>query len=224
MNRYDVIVVGAGPAGASAAYFLSAGGARVLVAEQARLPRYKPCGGAVPRVTLEQFSCDFGDVVECRPREVIYCWQGGQSVTQDLAGRPLAMVMRERFDAQILNSTPADVRDGTPIRSAEENVNGVRVFTEAGDAIHADYLIVADGATSRLARTLGLRRRRLLDRSPSRQRLTPEARDLGAICRQGALRLWRAALWLSMGLRQAGASLCGYRVLPRQATCYCGRR
>ena len=60
MNRpdFDVIVAGAGAGGAAAAWFLTQAGFRVLVVEKARLPRYKPCGGAVPRPTLDRFPFD----------------------------------------------------------------------------------------------------------------------------------------------------------------------
>ena len=47
MPLYDCIIVGAGPAGASAAYHLSKQGHAVLLLEKAALPRYKPCGGGV---------------------------------------------------------------------------------------------------------------------------------------------------------------------------------
>ena len=52
---YDVVVVGAGPAGASAAYWLGEAGQRVLVLERAGLPRYKACGGGVPTVVFNRF-------------------------------------------------------------------------------------------------------------------------------------------------------------------------
>nr|MDT0525394.1 FAD-dependent oxidoreductase [Streptomyces sp. DSM 41633] len=44
---WDVVVVGAGPAGASAAYAAAVAGRRVLVLEKAELPRYKTCGGGI---------------------------------------------------------------------------------------------------------------------------------------------------------------------------------
>ena len=47
MNQYDTVIVGAGPAGASAARVLAEGGARVLLIDKAKLPRYKPCGGGL---------------------------------------------------------------------------------------------------------------------------------------------------------------------------------
>lgn len=42
---YDCVIVGAGPAGGSAAYHLAKRGRSVLVLEKDPLPRYKPCGG-----------------------------------------------------------------------------------------------------------------------------------------------------------------------------------
>jgi flavin-dependent dehydrogenase len=47
MKRYDAIVVGAGPAGSTAAYRLAQAGADVLILDRARFPRDKPCGGGV---------------------------------------------------------------------------------------------------------------------------------------------------------------------------------
>jgi choline dehydrogenase-like flavoprotein len=45
LTMYDCIIVGAGPAGATAAYHLSKAGHQVLLLDAAQLPRYKPCGG-----------------------------------------------------------------------------------------------------------------------------------------------------------------------------------
>jgi flavin-dependent dehydrogenase len=44
---WDVIVVGAGPAGSNAARTAAEAGARVLLLEKAELPRYKTCGGGL---------------------------------------------------------------------------------------------------------------------------------------------------------------------------------
>jgi len=52
---YDVIIVGAGPAGGTAAYTLGEAGLRVLVLEKETLPRYKPCGGGLSAALLAQF-------------------------------------------------------------------------------------------------------------------------------------------------------------------------
>ncbi|HAG97897.1 MAG TPA: hypothetical protein DCL75_03300 [Ktedonobacter sp.] len=47
VKSVDVIVVGGGPAGSSAAYMLSKQGLSVLVLEKQKMPRYKTCGGGV---------------------------------------------------------------------------------------------------------------------------------------------------------------------------------
>src|SRR5947209_5824496 len=55
-NIYDVVIVGGGPAGASAAIHLSKHGARVLLAEQKRFPREKLCGEFISPECLEHFE------------------------------------------------------------------------------------------------------------------------------------------------------------------------
>jgi len=47
VERFDAIVVGAGPAGSTAALRLSRAGARVLLLDRERFPRDKPCGGGL---------------------------------------------------------------------------------------------------------------------------------------------------------------------------------
>ena len=64
MQRYDVLVVGAGPAGSATAIHLARGGAHVLLADRARFPRDKPCGGGVTGRALRQAPCDITPVVE----------------------------------------------------------------------------------------------------------------------------------------------------------------
>ncbi|MBI3779520.1 MAG: FAD-dependent oxidoreductase, partial [candidate division NC10 bacterium] len=64
--RYDTIVVGGGPAGATAAYELARAGARVLLLERRRLPRYKACGGCLSRRVEELLQFDLADLIEER--------------------------------------------------------------------------------------------------------------------------------------------------------------
>ena len=56
-NNYDadVIVAGAGPAGATAALRLARAGVRVLMVERYALPRQKPCGGGISTRVLSRF-------------------------------------------------------------------------------------------------------------------------------------------------------------------------
>ncbi|MGD1994134.1 MAG: NAD(P)/FAD-dependent oxidoreductase [Anaerolineae bacterium] len=153
---YDAIIVGAGPAGASAAYWLGEAGKRVLVLEKKHLPRYKACGGGVPRSVFDRFPFDFAPVIEREVSRVRFRFRDGREVAADLPGQPVAMVMRDQFDAFILKHARADVRDGTEAISLHHDAKGVTVSTRAGETFRARYAIGADGAHSRVAREAGL--------------------------------------------------------------------
>jgi flavin-dependent dehydrogenase len=156
---FDVIIAGAGAGGAAAAWYLTRAGLRVLIVEKARLPRYKPCGGAIPRPTLERFPFDFDNVIEAAPARVQFTFPGQPAAEVALPDRPVAMVMRSDFDAFLLARSGAEVLEGAAVSGASED--GSQVQVRAGDrSLTARYLVGADGATSQVARSLGLRRGR----------------------------------------------------------------
>src|SRR5262245_65303542 len=64
VERFDVLVVGAGPAGSTAAYRLAKAGASVLLADKARFPRDKPCGGGLTGRALRLLPVPVDPVVE----------------------------------------------------------------------------------------------------------------------------------------------------------------
>src|SRR5438093_2652574 len=64
VERFDAIVVGAGPAGSVAAYRLAAAGARTLLLDKATFPRDKPCGGGVTGRALRMLPFSIDPVVE----------------------------------------------------------------------------------------------------------------------------------------------------------------
>ncbi len=154
---YDAIIVGAGPAGATAAYWLGEAGRRALVLEKARLPRYKPCGGGVPKALLARFPFDFSPVIEREVSRVRFCYRDGREVVAELPDRPVAMVMRERFDLHILRHARAEVRDGMAVTGFRQDETGIEILTQSGETFRAAYLIGADGVHSRIARCAGLR-------------------------------------------------------------------
>ncbi len=159
--RYDVIVVGGGAAGATAAFFLGQAGRRVLVLEGQALPRYKVCGGAVSSHVLQQFPFSFEPVIQSRAQHISYA-MGDRLVTFPVRDSALCMVMRSEFDAYLLQHAHADVEQGAPVKWIREDSKGVVVETLAGRAYEADFLVGADGANSAVARALGLRGRRIL--------------------------------------------------------------
>jgi len=55
-NRFDALIVGAGPAGATAAFILANNGYRVGIIEKGRSPRFKLCGGLLSQKTIKLLS------------------------------------------------------------------------------------------------------------------------------------------------------------------------
>jgi geranylgeranyl reductase family protein len=147
--RYDVIVVGAGPAGSYAAYLLAKRGASVAVLERSAFPREKPCGGALSRKALELLEFDLAPVTHGR---VVGAWLAFEerAVYRDGGGLVAAMTVRAELDAFLLAraiAAGADFRPGAAFCAAEAGREGVTVRTAHGE-LRARYLFGADGVAS----------------------------------------------------------------------------
>ncbi|HMS57922.1 MAG TPA: geranylgeranyl reductase family protein [Tepidiformaceae bacterium] len=158
MARFDALVVGAGPAGSTAARELAAAGARVLVVDRATFPRYKACGGGIPLRTERLLPFPIDSVVEDSVHLLDVSLRGRHRFVKD-SGQPFAhMVMRDRFDHLLLSHAEragAVFRPGTAVR-AFSGGEGVRIEAEGGFVAEADFAICADGAHSPVGRMAGL--------------------------------------------------------------------
>ncbi len=163
----DVLVVGAGPAGSSAATWVARSGRQVTIIDSATFPRDKPCGdGLTPRAIAELTALGLGGWLGGRARnlglraagfgqELLLPWPGG-SLPSFGGAAP-----RTLLDATILSvatDAGAELRQSTAAADVVLE-NGAIKSVIANDAqgevvINAKQVIIADGARSQLGRKL----------------------------------------------------------------------
>lgn len=161
IKHYDVLVVGMGPAGATAAYELSRAGMAVLGLEKSSHPRYKVCGGGLSSRIDRILDADYKSVIEHTVYGVQFTYQGEEPFFIESSSPIAYMVMRDRFDhllAQKARRAGAEVHEGEQALSFLQLPDGVEVLTDRG-RYRTKVLIGADGANSIVAQRLFPRRR-----------------------------------------------------------------
>ncbi len=162
---WDVIIVGAGPAGSTVAYELAKKGITVLILERKKLPRYKACGGGINVRAMSLLDSDPQALIEDVVFGLRLSYKFGESITR-LYDKPLTYtVMRDKFDyllTQKAKEAGAQIVDMEEVKHATEEASRVIVRTQKRDLV-ARVIVGADGAKSIVAHTLGLMRRSGLD-------------------------------------------------------------
>ena len=158
VERFDVLVVGAGPAGSATAMHLARGGARVLLADKARFPRDKPCGGGLTGRALRHAPCDVEPVVEHVVDRFVLRARYGRCVARASREPLIRMTQRRRLDLHLAENAAAagaDFRDGVRVEALtlrEDHLTAV----VGGSPVRASFLIGADGANGLVARAAKL--------------------------------------------------------------------
>ena len=156
---WDVVVVGGGAAGAAAAFHLAKGGRSVVVLEQQRLPRSKPCGGGMAASVQRLFPFDLSPAVDSVIEQVRFSWCLADPVTAVLPGdAPFWIVRRTVLDAYLIEhakAAGATVAEATTVVTAARDGDHWLVRSEAGD-YRSRAVVIADGSGSQLAAQLGL--------------------------------------------------------------------
>jgi flavin-dependent dehydrogenase len=180
---YDILIVGAGPAGCAAAYDLARAGKRVLLLEKRSFPRHKACACGLTRKTLKALRYSVGPVIECVCHEIVLQQATGDASRREVRVKtrnPIcAMAVRERFDDFCLHQTLAagaslkKIETIAALRELSTHIELDIVTATGTETLRAPILIGADGSngqTRRLAERLtaqALKERNLNSAAPS---------------------------------------------------------
>lgn len=155
--RYDVVIVGAGPAGSTAAKYLAEHNVKVLLLEKYRLPREKPCGGGLPYKVVKCFP-----YIKEQGLISAYAYGGSMgyrtfntSVIVELDEPLIAMVHRSVFDYQLVQlavHSGATILEETTATNVTVTSDGATITLQDGSTVDASLVIGADGVQGIVAK------------------------------------------------------------------------
>ncbi len=157
-----IVIVGAGPAGSTAARRLVMAGHRVQLLDRRVFPRQKPCGGGISMRVLSRFPYLERELPRIATHTVRRLYLEGPerrstTITSDNAAA--LMIRRVEFDDLLVSlavSAGAELVTNADIVNARENPDGVELTSRDGRIFQAPIVIAADGVHSIVARRLGL--------------------------------------------------------------------
>lgn len=158
----DIIVAGAGPAGATAARRLAQAGMRVLIVERFALPRQKPCGGGISTRVFARFpylQAALAGIPHLPVSSLYLEGPSGGVFRMRSNGPAVVLIRRIEFDhllATLAMEAGARVIAPAAVARAEQDVDGVSLTLRDGRRLRAPLVIAADGVNSVIARRLGM--------------------------------------------------------------------
>lgn len=216
--RFDVVIVGGGPAGAGTAWQLARRGVGVAVLDRARFPRTKPCAECLsPQASRVLADMGCLDALESRGvwlRGMVVRSPDGTVARGDYVGahgfRALRdgglSIRRDVLDSALLDSARgagAVVHEGTHVADVARDQRGRAggVVLRDGRVIHARLVVGADGLRSIVARRLALAR---ASRWPRRVSLVAHYREVAGVTDYGEMHVERDGF---VGIADVGAGL-----------------
>jgi geranylgeranyl reductase family protein len=157
-----IIVVGAGPAGATAARRLALHGRQVQLLDRRAFPRQKPCGGGISLRALSRFPYlerELTRIATHTVRRLYLEGPDGRSTVIESDGPAALMIRRVEFDDLLVSlaiQAGAELVTDSDVVSARETTDRVELTTRDGRHFSAPVVIAADGVHSVIARRLGI--------------------------------------------------------------------
>jgi len=162
---YDVVVIGAGPSGTTAARNLAKKGIKVAILDKTKFPRKKVCGGGLVYRALALVPRTALHAVERFCYNVLLSFVKSHLTFQIWREYPIiSMVSRKRFDVALLEmaiNAGCSFVAGAEVKNVTK-VNGLFHIECGKGSFRAPFLIAADGATSRTSHLLGVPDERVL--------------------------------------------------------------
>jgi geranylgeranyl reductase family protein len=161
----DIIVVGAGPAGSTAAKLLAGRGYQVLLVDRAAFPRHKTCASWINRLAFERFSYlmpRLEDLVETPFYGITFYDASLHRDGRFTEGTPSGYLsLRSKFDdglRRMAVEAGAEFLGGRAVTDVSEGRDGVSIRLADGSEFSGRVVIGADGASSRVAAATDLHR------------------------------------------------------------------
>jgi geranylgeranyl reductase family protein len=162
VSNMPILVVGAGPAGATAARTLAAGGVPVRLIDRSPFPRNKPCGGGISVRVLPRFPYLESALARIATHTVARLHlegPDGHSTLIESDGPAALMVRRIEYDALLVSlavAAGAELVSGVDVVQARQDADRVELVARDGRRFEAPIVVAADGVNSVIARRLGL--------------------------------------------------------------------
>jgi geranylgeranyl reductase family protein len=156
VEDFDVVVVGAGPAGASAARTAALAGARVALLDRSAFPRYKTCGGGLIGPTLAHLPGE--PPTRAEVRRGTFTLRGGRPLARSVDGPLLRTAARTELDDWLAGAAAAagaELRTPCAVRQLTDEPEAVLLATDAGP-LRARVVVGADGTSGRVSRHIGV--------------------------------------------------------------------
>ncbi|WP_435259868.1 NAD(P)/FAD-dependent oxidoreductase [Thioclava sp. FR2] len=157
LHTYDLIVIGAGPAGATAACVAARHGLRVALVDKAPFPRNKLCGGGVTGRAMGHLTQAFGALPETlfHRCDEVQMTASGQPLGTESGLPTIYMTMRRDFDAALREfAILAGAADFCGRRVSFIDLDACQVTLVSGETLRGSVMIGADGINSAVARSL----------------------------------------------------------------------